>query len=319
MSFANGGLFGKLDDRFRLSEEVRTALAEHRPVVALESTLVAHGLPWPDSFEVGRALEATVREHGAVPATIALVSGRIAIGITVEEMETMAHAQTAGGATWPKTGAADLAARIARGSHGATTVSATAYAAARAGIRVFSTGGIGGVHRGDASDTSSDLTTIAKTPVAVVSAGMKAILDLPRTLEVLETLGVPVVGVRTDELPAFYTRTSGLPLEHRVDGAEEAARLLHHHFALHEGGVILANPIPKAHALDQGLIDRAIETALKDAEQKKIRGKALTPHLLNYVAMVTNRRSLAANRALAIANAEVAAQVASALLLFQDS
>jgi pseudouridine-5'-phosphate glycosidase len=306
----------KLDDRFRVSEEVRAAQADHRPVVALESTLVAHGLPWPDSFEVGRALEATVRENGAVPATIAVVDGRIAIGISNAEMEEMAHAQTSGGRPWAKTGAADLAARLARGAHGATTVSATAYAAARAGIRLFATGGIGGVHRGDAQDVSSDLTTLAQTPIAVVSAGMKAILDLPRTLEVLETLGVPVIGMRTDELPAFYTRTSGLALEHRVDGPEEAARLLYHHFHLHAGGVILANPIPKAHALDAGLIERAIETGIKDAEQKKVRGKALTPHLLSYVAMATNRRSLAANRALAISNAECAAQVASALLLF---
>ncbi len=309
----------KLDDRFRVNEEVRAAQAEHLPVVALESTLVAHGLPWPDNYEVGRALEATVREHGAVPATIAVVGGRIVIGITVSEMEAMAHAQTANPKSWPKTGAADLPIRIARGDNGATTVSATAYAAARAGIRLFATGGIGGVHRGDASDVSSDLTTIAQTPIAVVSAGMKAILDLPRTLEVLETLGVPVVGMRTDELPAFYTRSSGLPLEHRVDGAEEAARMLHHHFSMRPGGVILANPIPKAHALDPSLIERAIETGIKDAEQKKIRGKALTPHLLNYVAMATNRRSLAANRALAIANAECAAQVASALLLFDPS
>jgi pseudouridylate synthase len=299
--------------RFRVLEEVADALAEKRPVVALESTLVAHGLPWPESYEVGRALEATVRERGAIPATIAVVDGRIAVGLTRDELERMAHAQTGEGAPWPKTSAADLAPRLAKGGHGATTVSATAYAAARAGIALFATGGIGGVHRGDASDVSSDLTTLARVPVAVVSAGMKAILDLPRTLEMLETLGVPVIGVRTDELPAFYTRGSGLVLEHRVENAAEAALVVHHHFALHEGGVLLANPIPKAHALDRDSIERAIELAIADAEAKKIRGKALTPHLLACVAKATNKRSLQANRALAIANAELAADVARSL------
>jgi pseudouridine-5'-phosphate glycosidase len=307
----------KIDERYRVHPEVRAALDEGRPVVALESTIVAHGLPWPESYEIGRALESTVRERGAVPATIAIVDGRIAIGVEPQELEAMAHAQAGVGAPWPKTGAADLAIRLARGRHGATTVSATAFCAAAAGIRVFATGGIGGVHRGDSGDVSSDLTTLARTPIAVVSAGMKAILDLPRTLEMLETLGVPVVGVRTDELPAFYTRTSGLVLEHRVEDAREAAMVLQHHFALHDGGVILANPIPKAHALDRDLIDRAIEAAVADAEQKKIRGKALTPHLLGYVAKATNKRSLAANRALAIANAELAAEVAGALLALE--
>ena len=302
------------DPRFRVQPEVADALAAGRAVVALESTLVAHGLPWPESYEVGRALESAVRERGAVPATIAIVDGLIAVGLEPDELERMAHAQVGQGAPWPKTSAADLAARLARGGSGATTVSATAYVAARAGIRLFATGGIGGVHRGDAADTSSDLTTLARTPIAVVSAGMKAILDLPRTLELLETLGVPVVGMRTDELPAFYTRGSGLALDHRVDTPEEAALLLHHHFALHGGGVLLANPIPKAHALDRELIERAIDAAIHDASAKQIRGKQLTPHLLAYVAKATNRRSLAANRALAIHNAEVAADVAHALL-----
>jgi pseudouridine-5'-phosphate glycosidase len=302
-----------LDARFRVLEEVADALAEGHAVVALESTIVAHGLPWPESYEVGRALEAEVRDHGAIPATIAVVDGRIAIGLTREELERMAHAQTGDGAPWPKTSAADLAPRLTRGGHGATTVSATAYAAARAGIRLFATGGIGGVHRGDGSDVSSDLTTLARVPVAVVSAGMKAVLDLPRTLEMLETLGVPVIGIRTDELPAFYTRGSGLVLEHRVESAAEAALVLRHHFALHESGVLLANPIPKAHALDRESIERAIESAIADADAKKIRGKALTPHLLACVAKATNKRSLAANRALAIANAALAAEVARAL------
>jgi pseudouridine-5'-phosphate glycosidase len=302
-----------VDKRFRVHEEVETALHDGAPVVALESTIIAHGLPWPENYEIGRALEQTVRDHGAVPATIAVVDGLLAVGLYRDELERMARAQTGEGPLWSKTSAADLAARLATGGHGATTVSATSYIAARVGIRVFSTGGIGGVHRGDAMDVSSDLTTLAQTPIAVVSAGMKAILDLPRTLEVLETLGVPVVGYRTNELPAFYTRTSGLSLELTLDDVGTLARLCHHHFALHDTGILVANPIPKAHALDPQLVEHAITAAIQDAEAKKIRGKAMTPHLLSYVAKATNKRSLQANRALAIANAELAAELAAAL------
>jgi pseudouridine-5'-phosphate glycosidase len=302
-----------LDERFRLHEEIEDAQRAGRPVVALESTIIAHGLPWPENYEIGRALEEAVRDRGAVPATIAVVDGLIAIGLYRDELERMARAQTGEGAAWPKTGAADLAMRLCTGGHGATTVSATAYVAARAGLRVFSTGGIGGVHRGESGDVSSDLSTLTRTPLAVVSAGMKAILDLPRTLEMLETLGVPVVGFRTTELPAFYTRSSGLGLELSVDDVAQAARFLRHHFALHDSAVLIANPIPKAHALDRDLIEKAIEAAMQDAEQRKIRGKALTPHLLGYVAKATNKRSLQANRALAIANAELAAELSAAL------
>ncbi|HEX8950777.1 MAG TPA: pseudouridine-5'-phosphate glycosidase, partial [Polyangia bacterium] len=194
-----------------VADEVRDALAGGRPVVALESTIVAHGLPWPENLDIGRALEEEVRRHGALPATIAVVGGRIRVGIDATTLERMARAT--GAERWRKAGVADLGVLCARGSDGATTVSATTFAAARAGIRVFATGGIGGVHRGDSGDVSSDLTTLAREPVAVVSAGCKAILDLPRTLEMLETLAVPVLGVRTNEFPAFYTYTSGLPLE----------------------------------------------------------------------------------------------------------
>jgi pseudouridine-5'-phosphate glycosidase len=291
----------------QLSEEVSAALAAKQPVVALESTLVAHGLPWPENFEIGRALEDEVRKHGAVPATVAVVGGTIRAGIDVATLERMAR----GG--WRKLGVGDLGVAAARALDGATTVSATTFASARAGIRLFATGGIGGVHRGDSLDVSSDLTTLAREPVAVVSAGAKAILDLPRTLEMLETLGVPVVGVRTDEFPAFYVASSGLGLEHRVDSAGEAAQLLKAHWALGLHGVLLAHPIPKAHELDKKAIDRAIEEALADAQKQKIRGKALTPHLLAYVARATAKRSLAANRVLALSNAAFAAQVAVAL------
>jgi pseudouridine-5'-phosphate glycosidase len=294
-----------------VSEEVRAALGSRRPVVALESTIVAHGLPWPENLEIGRALEAEVRSHGAVPATIAVVRGRLVVGIDGPTLDAMARAS--GPESWRKAGVADLALLCARAANGATTVSATAFAAARAGIRVFATGGIGGVHRGGDGDVSSDLTTLAREPIAVVSAGAKAILDLPRTLEMLETLAVPVVGVGTNELPAFYTRTSGLPLEHRVDSAADGARICRAHWSLGQAGILFANPIPQAHALEPDVIQRAIEDALADATRHGIRGKALTPHLLAFVARATDKRSLAANRALALNNAAFGAELASAL------
>jgi pseudouridine-5'-phosphate glycosidase len=291
-----------------ISDEVQVAIAERRAVVALESTIVAHGLPWPENLESGRALEAEVRRHGAVPATIAVDRGAISVGIDAVTLERMAAAQ--GEARWRKLGVADLAIACARGLDGATTVSATTFAAARARIRVFATGGIGGVHRGDDMDVSSDLTTLAREPVAVVSAGAKAILDLPRTLEMLETLGVPVIGVRTDELPAFYTRHSGLRLEHRVESAEDAARVCRMHWSLGQAGILLANPIAEADALDPTDVNRAIDDALADATRRNIRGKALTPHLLAHLAHATDKRTLAANRALALGNAAFAAQLA---------
>jgi pseudouridine-5'-phosphate glycosidase len=294
-----------------VADEIRNALAARQPVVALESTIVAHGLPWPENLDIGRALEEEIRRHGAVPATIAVVAGRIRVGIDGAALERMARAS--GAERWRKAGVADLAILCARGENGATTVSATTYAAARAGIRVFATGGIGGVHRGDSGDVSSDLTTLAREPVAVVSAGCKAILDLPRTLEMLETLAVPVLGVRTNEFPAFYTYSSGLPLEHRVDTADEAADICHTHWSLGQAGVLIANPIPRAHALDAAQIDRAVNEALADAARNAIRGKALTPHLLAFVSRVTQKRSLAANRVLALNNATFGAQLAAAL------
>jgi pseudouridine-5'-phosphate glycosidase len=294
-----------------VSDEVRAAINARDPVVALESTIVAHGLPWPENLEIGRVLETEVRRAGAVPATVAVVQGRIAVGIDDTTLERMAAASA--GEPWRKAGVADLATLCASGVDGATTVSATTFAAARAGIRVFATGGIGGVHRGDTMDVSSDLTTLSREAVAIVSAGAKAILDLPRTLETLETLAVPVIGVRTDELPAFYTRRSGLRLEHRVDSAQDAARICHLHWSLGQAGVLLANPIPEADALEPGLVERAVQEALADATREGICGKALTPFLLAQLARVTGKQTLAANRALAINNARFAAQLAVAL------
>ena len=292
------------------SPEVAEARVAKRPVVALESTLVAHGLPWPDNLEVARELEREVRDAGAAPATIALVDGSVRIGLAADQLERLAK----DGAAFAKAGAADLAVHLARGTCAATTVSATSVLAARAGIRVFATGGIGGVHRGDAGDVSHDLVALARTPVAVVSAGAKAILDLPRTAELLETLGVLVVGYRTDELPAFYTAHSGVRLEHAVGELPELARILRHHWDdLGGGGVLVCNPIPPAAALDRATVDRAIEAAIAEAAASGVTGKRLTPHLLARLAQVTGGASVRANRALALNDAKVAAALAVAL------
>lgn len=289
------------------SPEVAGATAA---VVALESTLVAHGLPWPDNLAVARELEATVRAAGAVPATIAIVDGRAHVGLDDAVLERLAR----DGAAFAKAGAADLAVHLARGGCAATTVGATCVLAARAGIRVFATGGIGGVHRGDAADVSNDLVTLARTPIAVVSAGAKAILDLPRTLELLETLGVLVIGYRTDELPAFYTRTSGLRLDHRVDDAAALAAIARRHWDdLGHGGILVCNPIPADAQLDAALVEQTIAAALADAAVRGITGKRVTPFLLARLADATGGASIRANRALALHDAAVAAELSRAL------
>jgi pseudouridylate synthase len=290
------------------SVEVRDALAAGRPVVALESTILAHGLPWPDNFAIGQALEAEVRAHGATPATIAVLDGQAHVGLEATQLERVARE----GARFAKAGAVDLGVAMVRGGSAATTVSATAVLAARAGIAVFATGGIGGVHRGDSGDVSSDLTTLGRERIAVVSAGAKAILDLPRTVEMLETLGVLVLGYGTDEFPAFYTRRSGIALEHRVDTAGEAARILAAHWALGRGGVLIANPCPIESALEPEFIDAAIAQALADAAAQRIVGKPLTPFLLAHLARATQGRSITTNRALALSNARVGSQLAVA-------
>lgn len=292
------------------SPEVAEARVARRPIVALESTLIAHGLPWPDNFDVARELENKVRDAVAVPATIAVLDGRPRIGLPDGALERVAQ----DGPELAKAGATDLAVHLARRSSAATTVSATAVLAARAGIRVFATGGIGGVHRGDAGDVSHDLIALARTPIAVVSAGAKAILDLPRTAELLETLGVLVIGYRTDEMPAFYTARSGVRLDHFVADARELAAILRRHWNdLGGGGVLVCNPIPATAALDAAVVDAAIEDALAEARGAEIRGKQLTPHLLARLARVTEGASIRANRALALHNAEVAAELATAL------
>lgn len=292
------------------SSEVAAAVAAGRPIVALESTIIAHGLPWPDNFAIARELEAVVRAGGGTPATIAVIDGSPQIGLAPELLERLARH----GDRFVKAGATDLAVHAARRTSAATTVSATAVLAARAGIRVFATGGIGGVHRGDTGDVSHDLVALARTPIAVVSAGAKAILDLPRTLEQLETLGVLVIGYRTAELPAFYTRTSGIPLDHRVDTASELAAIARIRWSdAAGGGILVCNPIPEDDALDATAIAIAIATALAEATAAGITGKQLTPFLLARLATVTGGASIRANRALALHNARVGCELAVAL------
>jgi pseudouridine-5'-phosphate glycosidase len=292
------------------SAEVKDALARRLPIVALESTIIAHGLPWPDNLAIARELEGAVRAGGSVPATIAVVDGEPAIGLGDDVLERLAR----DGKLFAKAGATDLAVHAARRTSAATTVSATAVLAARAGISVFATGGIGGVHRGDTGDVSHDLVALARTRIAVVSAGAKAILDLPRTLEHLETLGVLVIGYRTSELPAFYTPVSGVVLDHRVDGIAELAAIARARWSEPDGaGILVCNPIPAAAALDATSIDIAIATALAEATAASIHGKRLTPFLLARLAEVTGGASIRANRALALHNAQVASELAVAL------
>ena len=291
-----------------LADDVARALARGAPVVALESTIIAHGLPYPDNLEVARALEAAVRDGGAVPATIAVVAGAIRVGLDDDALGRLAEH----GARFVKAGATDLGVHVARGGDAATTVSATAAIAAIAGIRVFATGGIGGVHRGDAGDVSHDLTVLARTPIAVVSAGAKAILDLPRTLETLETLGVLAIGLGTDELPGFYVRSTGLRLDHRADDVGALAAICRARWALGQGGVLVCNPIPEADALDGAAIERTIADALAEAAAAGVAGKRLTPFLLQRIAAATGGAAVRANRALALHNAAVAARLATA-------
>lgn len=295
----------------RTSEEVGAALAAARPVVALESSVVAQGLPPPRGVEAALACEAAIRSEGAIPATIAVIDGTLVIGASSDELERLA----APGAQVAKAGARDLAPLLAAKASAGTTVSATVYAAAQVGIRLFATGGIGGVHRGAPFDVSSDLGAIASHQVAVVSAGAKAILDLPATLETLETLGVPVIGLGVDELPAFYCNESGLRLEHVARDAEAAARILDVRWRGlgQQGGVLLAHPVPAESALPADRVEAAIAVAQREAEAMQVRGKALTPFLLGRLAADAALGAVETNVALLVSNAAAAARVAVAL------
>ncbi|MGH2593244.1 MAG: pseudouridine-5'-phosphate glycosidase [Anaerolineae bacterium] len=298
-----------MDTSLHVLPEVQSALDAGRPVVALESTLITHGLPRPINLEVARKLETIVREAGAIPATIAIIGGSIYVGLDSGSLEYLAQAPGV-----RKVSRRDLPIVVAHKGDGATTVAATMWIAARAGIRVFATGGIGGVHRGQPFDVSADLPELARTPVAVVCAGAKAILDLPLTLEWLETHGVPVIGYQCDEFPAFYSRRSGLPVDARADTPEEAAAIIQAKWSLAmEGGALVTVPIPTEWELDAATGEVAIQTALVEAEQKGIRGKALTPFLLERVSQLTGGQSQRANIALLENNARVAAELAKCL------
>ncbi len=294
-----------------IADLVREALAAGTPVVALESTVIAHGLPRPANVEVAREMEAAVRAEGAVPATIALLDGRIVVGLNEAQIARLGSEEGV-----LKASRRDLGVALARRATAATTVAGTLACAALAGIRVFATGGIGGVHRGaEASfDISADLIELSRSPVLTVCAGAKAILDLPLTLEYLETHGVPVIGFQTSELPAFYTPESGLPVAHRADTADEVAAIAHAQWSAGLGGGLLVTcPIPARHALAADTAEAAIETALAEAATAGIHGPATTPFLLARVAELTGGESVAANRALLLNNAIWAARFAASL------
>jgi pseudouridine-5'-phosphate glycosidase len=295
-------------DRYKYSDEVARALASKAPVVALETTLVTHGLPHPDGVTTALSLEQIIREAGATPATIGIIGGAIRVGLTPTELEQLAKTPNVA-----KINLSNLAAAVSSSQPGSTTVAATMFAAHASGIRVFATGGIGGVHR-DASqsgDISADLSALSRIPVAVVSAGAKAILDLPRTVEMLETLGVPVFGFETDEFPAFYRRSTGLPVDRRYDSITELASAVRLHLSLGLGtGVLIANPIPSGDEMPLELYERALHTALSEAETHHIRGRAVTPFLLDRMHAVTGGESVRANVALLRHNAQVAAALA---------
>ncbi|TGN51260.1 pseudouridine-5'-phosphate glycosidase [Paracoccus liaowanqingii] len=293
--------------------EFADALAQGRPVVALESTIITHGMPWPQNLEMAETVEATIREGGATPATIAVMGGRIHVGLTPEALRALAQTPPADAM---KLSRADLAVCLANGRTGATTVAATMICAHLAGIRVFATGGIGGVHRGaeDSFDISADLQELAQTPVTVVAAGAKAILDLPKTWEVLETLGVPVIAFGQDNLPAFWSRDSGLRAPLRMDDPAQIAAAAAMRAALGlKGGQLVANPIPVEAEIAQDVILPVIEQALAEAQAQGIAAKAVTPFLLSRIFELTEGRSLDSNIQLVLNNARLAARIAAAM------
>jgi pseudouridylate synthase len=294
-----------------ISPEVRSALAEGRPVVALESTIIAHGMPYPKNVETALRVEQAIRTAGAVPATCAILDGQFRAGLTPDEIERIGQT----GAAMPKASRRDIPYLLSMSLHGATTVASTMIAAHLAGIRIFATGGIGGVHRGaeTSMDISADLQELAQTPVAVVCAGAKSILDLGRTLEYLETFGVPVLGYQTDDLPAFYTRKSGFGVDYRLNTPQDIAHLLRVKWELgFRGGAVVANPVPEAFALDAVVMENAIAEALAEAARQRITGKAITPFLLGRIEQLTGGESLRANIELVCNNAVLAAEIAKA-------
>lgn len=301
-----------LDKYLSVSEEVKQALAEGKPVVALESTIISHGMPYPKNVETALNVEKIVREHGAVPATIAIIQGKITVGLSADQIEYLGKE----GLKVPKASRRDLPVLCALGANGATTVATTMIGAALAGVKIFATGGIGGVHRGAETtmDISADLEEFAMTPVLVVCAGCKSILDIGLTLEYLETKGVPVIGYKTAELPAFYTTHSGFKVDYKLDDPETVAKAWAAKLEMGmQGGMVVANPIPEEYAMDLDYINENIEAAIKECNELGIKGKETTPFLLDKIQKLTAGKSLAANIQLVYNNAKVAAQIACEL------
>ena len=295
----------------RINDEVKAALAEKKPVIALESTIISHGMPYPQNVQTALAVEKIIRDHGAIPATVGIIDGVGVVGMLPEEIEEFGRR----GMGIPKVSRRDLPVILARGSWGATTVATTMILAAEAGVEFFVTGGIGGVHRGaeNTFDVSADLEELARTDVTVICAGAKAILDLPKTLEVLETKGVPVLGYQTKELPAFYTRKSGLNVDYELKNAEDAAAIIKakREFGL-TGGILITNPVPEEYSYDADEINAVIDDAIREAEEKHIKGKEITPFLLARIAEITGGKSLEANIQLVFNNAAVGSEIAKA-------
>jgi len=301
----------KKESFLNIADEVMEAKENKKPIVALESTIISHGMPYPENIAMASKVESIIRENGAVPATIALIEGKIKIGINKDELEYMASSKDI-----LKASRRDIPVVVARRLSAATTVAGTMICASLAGIKVFATGGIGGVHRGAEKtfDISADLQELSKTDVAVVSAGAKSILDLKLTMEYLETMGVPVIGYGTNEFPAFYTRQSGIFVNYKLDTPEDVAAVILAQINLgYKGGMVIANPIPEEYSMDKDLIDRVIKDAIGEAEREKITGKDLTPFLLTKIKDITEGKSLDANLKLVYNNAELAAKIAVSL------
>lgn len=296
----------------KISGEVRTAVLENKAVVALESTIISHGMPYPQNYETALEVEKTVRDNGAVPATIAILKGVIHVGLNNEELEFLSTEKNI-----LKASRRDIPVIISQKMSAATTVSATMICAKLASLKIFATGGIGGVHRNaqNTFDISADLTELAQTNIAVVSAGVKSILDIGLTLEYLETLGIPVIGYKTEEFPAFYTRESGFKVNYKLDSAIDIAEMIKTKWELGlNGGVIIANPVPEVHSLDKNLIDKAIDEALIKADERGIKGKDVTPFLLSEIKNITGGKSLDSNIMLVLNNAKLAAEIAKSIM-----
>lgn len=299
-----------MTDFLSVDPEVADAVAAGKPVVSLESTIITHGMPYPQNLEMAKSVEQVIRDNGAVPATIALMDGKMMAGVAGADLERLAKE----GHSAAKASRRDLASILAKKQMAGTTVATTMMVSAMAGIHVFATGGIGGVHRGaeETFDTSADIPELAKTPVAVVCAGAKSLLDIPKTLEVLETNGVPVIGYGTDAFPAFYVRDSGFPADHRFDNPTDVAQMLGFQWELGMGGVLIANPIPTEFEMDAEAIEKRIAQAIQQADDEGVSRKDLTPYLLQRIYELTEGKSLVANIALVKNNAAVGAQIAVA-------